>query len=130
MRTSQPASEVGAAVASARLRLHRFYGGCKGTTLFRPLVAVVGSVLPSGAGVSGDATVGDQLPEVTGRTLGCGSRGPPEALFSAAHGVSLVQLATSPGDRLSGCSFAFAAVGACWSGVRAPGLVQAELPGR
>ncbi len=64
------ASEVGAAVASARLRLHGFYGGCKGTTLFRPLVAVVGSVLPSGAGVSGDATVGDHLLRVTGQFSG------------------------------------------------------------
>ena len=83
--TQHPASEVGAAVASARLRLHGFYGGCKGTTLFRPLVAVVGSVLPSGAGVTGDATVGDQLPKVIGRTLGCGSRGPPEALSLTAR---------------------------------------------
>ena len=65
MLTPQPASEVGAAVASARLRLHGFYGGCKGTTLFRPLVAVVGSVLPSGAGATGGATVGNHLPNVT-----------------------------------------------------------------
>jgi hypothetical protein len=86
--TPPSVSEVVAAVASARLRLHGFYGGCKGTTLFRPLVAVVGSVLPSGAGVTGGATVGDHLPTVTGRTLGCGSGGPPEALFCAAPGVS------------------------------------------
>jgi hypothetical protein len=67
-------------VASAHLCLHGFYGGCKGTTLFRPLADVVGSVLPSGAGVTGGATVGNQLPKVTGRSRGCGSRGPPEAL--------------------------------------------------
>jgi hypothetical protein len=79
--TPQSASEVVAAVASARLRLHGFYGGCKGTTLFRPLVAVVGSVLPSGAGVDGDTTVGNHLLRVTGRTRSCGSRGPPEALL-------------------------------------------------
>jgi hypothetical protein len=66
--TPQSASEVVAAVASARLRLHGFYGGCKGTTLFRPLVAVVGSVLPSGAGVDGDTTVGNHLLRVTGRS--------------------------------------------------------------
>jgi hypothetical protein len=79
--TPQPASEVVAAVTSARLRPHGFYGGCKGTTLFRPLVAVVGSVLPSGAGVASDATVGDLPRRVTGRTRDCGSGGPPEALL-------------------------------------------------
>jgi hypothetical protein len=79
--TPQPASEVGAAVASAHLCLHGFYGGCKGTPLFRPLAPAVGSVLPSGAGVSGVPTVGNQLPKVTGRSPGCGSRGPPEAYF-------------------------------------------------
>jgi hypothetical protein len=80
--TPQLTFEVVAAVVSARLRLRGFYSGCKGTTLFRPLAPGVGSVLPSGAGVDGDTTVGDQLPKVTGKgSGGCGSRGPPEALL-------------------------------------------------
>jgi hypothetical protein len=73
VRTPQLASEVVAAVASARLRLHGFYVGHKGTTLFRPLVADVGSVLPSGADVSVVATVGNQLSRVTGGSPAAGA---------------------------------------------------------
>jgi hypothetical protein len=45
------------------LLLHGFFGGCKGTTLLRPLAAVVGSVLPSGADVSAGAAVVTTHPE-------------------------------------------------------------------
>src|SRR4051812_48438031 len=45
------------------LLLHGFFGGCKGTTFFRPLAAGVGSVLPSGADVSADSTVVTTYPD-------------------------------------------------------------------